>query len=410
MKCFNYRYNWMLLVFVLSIQPIFAANFVRSMPVTCQVNTTSNSQFNQIFQEFLAKWKIPGATLAVMQDNKMLLSCGYGWKNIELHQPMPPNALFRLGSVSKTITALGILKLIEQNKLQLDTQAFKLLSELTPLNNSPVDPAIYKITIRNLLQMSSGWYSDRPEDYDPMFGPWSDSMLKTLDYHVPPACETAARLMMNEPLQFKPGTQFSYSNLNYCLLGLIITKITQTDYESYIKQTLLSPLGIQDMKLGSTNVKNQDLKEVKYYASENNVFQDIDRTLDGLPYSDTEILQKNYADGGWIASAPDLVTILQALFDNRLLSKKTETLMLQKPSYWDTETDYPAMGWDVVKHRDEKGYIQKTGSFTGTFAIIIQANNGMSYAVLFNTKPENFSDFNTELHERLAALTFAGKK
>ncbi|MEO8402254.1 MAG: serine hydrolase domain-containing protein [Gammaproteobacteria bacterium] len=390
------------------LKQLNAAIIARTMPTNCQEIFSKNNKFNQNFLKFLEKWQIPGASIAVMQNNKIILSCGYGWANLEERQPMQPGSLFRLGSVSKTITAIAILKLVEQNKINLDDKVFILLSDLTPINKLQPNPEIYKITVRDLLQMSSGWYSDRPEDYDPMFGPWSDTMLRALSYQIPPSCEMAARMMMGMPLEFSPGTKFSYSNLNYCLLGLIINKVTQQNgalgYELYIKHTLLSPLGINDMRLGSTNFANSAVHEVKYYADDKNVFNDIDRTLDGFPYSKTDILNKNYADGGWVASAPDLVKILQALYDNKLLASKTKKIMIEKPAYWNKKLGYPAMGWDEVYITKEKNFISKIGSFTGTNAFILQNKEGISYAALFNTKPAHEDQFIKELKEKLTEI------
>jgi len=391
-----------ILIIYTEIPQTKAATIANSIPVNCKEISKANTKFNQRFLEFMKTWQIPGASIAVMQDNKMLLSCGYGWANLEKRQPMQADFLFRLGSISKTITAITILTLIEQNKLTLDDKVFIILSDLNPLNKSKPNPDIYKITIRNLLQMSSGWYTDRPQDYDPMFGPWSKEMLKQLNYQAPPDCETAARLMMSMPLQFSPGTKFSYSNFNYCLLGLIINKIIKQNgaagYEIFIKQNLLSPLGINDMQLGSTRIEDKAAKEVTYYA------EDKDGKLDGLPYGTTDILRKNYSDGGWISSSRDLAKILQALYNDQILNPTIKKIMLEKPRYTNKKSGYPAMGWDEVNFINGKRYISKIGSFTGTKTFILQSNNGISYAVLFNIKPPHGDQFIKQLREMLGLI------
>lgn len=390
------------LIFLTGTNQIEAETIPSFTPINCNEISKSNIKFNQQFLEFMKTWKIPGASIAVMQDNKMILSCGYGWANLEKRQSMRPDSLFRLGSISKTITAIAILKLVEQKKLTLDDKVFTVLTNLKPLNKLKPNPEIYKITIRNLLQMSSGWYTDRPNDDDPMFGPWSNEMLNQLNYQTPPSCETAARMMMNIPLQFSPGTKFSYSNLNYCLLGLVINnQIKQNGsaaYELFIKQTLLSPLDIEDMRLGSTKIENSAPKEVKYYAEDNK------GALDGLPYSTTDILKKNYADGGWIASSRDLVKILQALYDDQILNPKTKMIMTKQPRYSHKKSGYPAMGWDEINFVNGKRYISKIGSFTGTKTFILQSDDGVSYAVLFNIKPPHGDQFIKQLRKMLALI------
>jgi len=380
------------LIFLLSIgiSPLsHAENYVRSLPIICSKDSISHPQFDRRFSQYMETWQIPGAAVTIMKNNKILLSCGYGWADVEGRQPVQPDSLFRIGSISKTITALTILQLAQQKKLQLDDKVFAK-----------------PITIKNLLQMSSGWYTDRPQDYDPLMGPWSSEMLKQLNYQTPPTCEAAVRMMMDTPLQFIPGQKYSYSNLNYCMLGLIINKIIQqagsAGYEIYIKRNLLAPIGIYDMQLGESQFENKANNEVKYYYSpDNNVFKDIDRILDGLPYSQTDILKKNYADGGWIASAPDLAKLLQALSNNKILSKEMLAIMLAKPSYAKDSTKYPAMGWDEVGYQNGQRYFLKTGRFTGTQALIIQRSDGTSYTVLFNYKPSDMELSLKQLREIL---------
>lgn len=384
-----------------------ATIIAHTIPVICKNENGSNSVFNDRFIDFMQKWQLPGAAVAIMQNNKMQLSCGYGWANVEHRQPVQPDSIFRIGSVSKTITAIAILRLIQDHKLKLDDKVFAILSDLKPLGKH--NPHVANISIRNLLQMSSGWYSDRPQDYDPLFGPWSVTMLKQFNYQIPPDCRTATRFMMSVPLQFKPGSEFSYSNLNYCVLGLVINKLSQQEgadgYEAYIKQSMLEPLNIKSMQLGSTRIENKMPQEVNYYYDGTNktTAEDVDRILDGLPYSQTELLKKNYADGGWIASAPDLAKLMQALSSNQILHAEIFNLMKQKPAYSKVDSGYPAMGWDEVSKINGHTYWSKTGRFTGTHAFIMQGDNGVSYAVLFNTKPGNWMQFTKELQQLLLA-------
>lgn len=388
----------------LQIISVSANNFVRSIPINCDKFDETNSEFNKRFINFLEKWRLPGASVTIMQNNKTILSCGYGWANIEEVKPIQPNSIFRIASVSKIITAIAILQLIEQNKLNYNDKAFLILSDLKPLNNKKINSDIYNVSILNLLQMSSGWASDRPEDYDPMFGPWSNIMLSQLNYQIPPTCDMAARMMMSEPFQFKPGTQFSYSNFNYCLLGLIINKLSKQigpdGYESFINKNLLFPLKIYNTKLGSTQYNNQFLNEVKYYFTiESDTYTDIDRILDGLPYGQTDILKKNYAAGGWTSSSSDLAILLQTLHHNKILNPQTKNVMFNKPAFINDNSNYPTIGWDRVNITNEQYDLIKTGTFTGTKAFVLQKSNGASYVFLFNKKPIKGEEFNKELKE-----------
>lgn len=386
-----------------------AATFVHTVPIHCSHISESNKFFNSKFIAFMQKWQVPGSSIAVMKNHEMVLSCAYGWANVNERKPMQPDSVLRIGSVSKTITALAIMQLVQAHQLDLDDKVFAVLDNLKPFSHSKVSPQIYQITLRNLLQMSAGWYTDRPQDYDPLIGPWSNDMLEKLHYQIPPTCVDAARVMMSMPLQFTPGSEYSYSNLNYCLLGLVINKVIHQSgaqaYLSYVQNHLLKPIGINDMQLGSTLYKNRAAKEVKYYFFGNkDLYTDIERVLDGLPYSHAKFLENNYADGGWIASAPSLVNILQAFYDQKIIPADLVETMLEKPSYAVNDSDHPGMGWDKIAFTNGQRYYTKTGSFTGTKAYVKQNAAGVSYAVLFNSKPEKGDEFIKQLDEQLASI------
>lgn len=383
----------MLSLFSLLISPITQATTIsQSIPITGSPSTAP-TRFDQHFAALMRAWHIPGATVAVMKHGKLIMARGYGWSDISSRQMMEPDALMRIGSVSKTFTTVAILKLVEQHRLNLDDKAFTILNDLTPFNTRYINPRLYQITVRDLLQMSSGWYTEGPGSFDPMFGPWSSHSIYLLGGRIPPDCLPAARLMMGVPLAFRPGTHFSYSNLNYCMLGLIINKVNgqkygAAGYEAYVRQTILNPLGIQNMQLGRTQLYNRAPGEVKYYAYQ----IPAGGNIDGLPYGNSDILLKNYSDGGWIASAPDLAKYLQGLNSNKIINSRLMYAMLEKPGYARKSNDYFSMGW-TVKVVGGHRYWSKHGSFTGTVAQIIQKDDGTSYVALFNTQPSSKVQF-----------------
>ena len=380
-----------------------ATTIVQSVPVTGNTNGSA-SKFDQHFISLMRAWRIPGATVAVMRHGRLIMSRGYGWSDTSSRQVMQPNALFRIASVSKTVTAVAILKLVQQHRLSLDDKAFTILNDLYPFTGRSINPRLYQITIRDLLQMSSGWYTEGPGSFDPMFGPWSSQSIHLLNGRIPPDCEPATRLMMGMPLQFSPGTRFSYSNLNYCMLGLIVNKVSgqkygAAGYEAYVKQNILTPLGITDMQLGRTQLYNRAPGEVKYYGLAANA-----ANIDGFPYGNSDILLKNFSDGGWIASAPDLAKYLQGLAGDRILNSGLMYTMLAKPGYAKKSNNYFSMGW-TVKVIGGHRYWSKHGSFTGTIAQIIQKDDGTSYVALFNTQPGSKVQFINQMQRVLLSYT-----
>jgi N-acyl-D-amino-acid deacylase len=398
------RLSLLLLVFAIIPITSYAIIIHEDLPITGDNTPYESPDFNIRFVEFLRRFQIPGAAVAIMKNGEIVLSHGYGWADSENQIPVQPHSLFRVASVSKAITAVAILHLIEQGKLKLDTKVFNELEGIAPLNDMTAKSHVQQITVRNLLQMSSGWYTSGPRNLDVMFGPWPSRITHLLNDQVPPDCITATRLMMALPTHFTPGTKYSYSNVNYCMLGLILNRVTgfdgNTGYEAYVQQQILQPLGINDMHLGDTAWENRDFNEVKYYTYASSGSDTEESNLDGLPYSNSQILKKNYADGGWVASAVSLAKFTHALGNNRILSPSMIQAMITKPSFQTKVYNYFGMGW-TVKYIHGHRYFLKTGSFTGTSALIVQGDDGTSYAALFNAKPFDRARFYNQLESIL---------
>src|SRR5579872_5867083 len=137
-KMFLYQLAFILGCIIAS-QSCFAGTYARSIPITCGQNASASAVFNQRFMNFLEHWQIPGASIAVMHNGKMLVSCGFGWADVDAHAAVQPYSLFRLGSVSKTLTAISILQLIQENKLSFDDKVFDILNDLKPLDLNSIN-------------------------------------------------------------------------------------------------------------------------------------------------------------------------------------------------------------------------------------------------------------------------------
>lgn len=362
--------------------------------------------FDQKFKQFLITWKMPGAAVAIIKNGRFVMSRGYGWANVHQKKPVEPNSLFRIASISKAVTATTIVKLIDEKKLRFDDKVFNILNDIRPMNGGAVNPALYQITIQDLLQMTSGWGK-----FDPMFGPWPP-YFRNMVGQVPADCYTTARAMMNIPLRFKPGTHTSYSNFNYCLLGLVINKVNHQPYspwgyQQFVKQHVLTPLQINDMRIGSTHPGKRAPGEVSYYNFPGFV---MDKSAPGadLPYANTEILMKNSAAGGWIASAQDLARFMYALSGGKIVSPNLVSIMTARPSCLAANTlRYFGMGLRMYRI-DNQDYWVMTGSFTGTNSYAVRKPDGTVIVVLFNSRPtagQLFSRLRPQLSRLLISST-----
>ncbi len=188
---------------------------------------------------------IPGASLAVARDGALVLARGYGWADRAAREPVRPQTLFALASVSKSITAATILKLADTGRLDLDARAFDFLKGLDPLPGEKPDPRLASITVRQLLIHAGGW--DRRKSGDP--NGFSERVAAKLGVALPVGPRQLTQYMLGRPLDFDPGTESQYSNFGYILLGLIIEKVTGRTYEESVQTITLNPMKLDRVVL-----------------------------------------------------------------------------------------------------------------------------------------------------------------
>lgn len=420
-KIITYLRNIIVFLLILSLLPVAvgkskkhkrstaAPAAVQTIPSTgTAISDPELAAFDKKFMNFMRKWRIPGASVTIMKNGQVIASRGYGWADKEGGQQVTPDSLFRIASLSKTFTAVTVLKLVQDGKLKLSDPVFTVLNDLKPLNNREPHAQIYQITVEDLLQMSSGWFRGGSGHLDPMFGPWPKYISDALNPELPASCETTARFMMAMPLRYKPGTSYAYSNLDYCLLGLLINKVTGSrygylGYENYVKNQILLPIGISDMRIGSTQQQYRAPNEVHYYSGARPNPNELDN-LAYLPYSDLEILKKNFANGGWLATSKDLATFIQAVSRGQILNKSMLQTMQTKPPFVSAKkSTYYTMG-GIIDNRNGQRYWIQTGSFTGTNALVVTKPDGVTIAVVFNYRPDAYSLFSRFRPELRALL------
>ncbi len=179
--------------------------------------------FDELMEAFVRDNKIPGASLAVAKDGRLVYARGFGYADVEKKQPVRPESLFRIASISKSFTATATLQLVEQGKLSLDTPVFDLLPHKPHLaKGDSADPRLGQVTIAHLLRHQGGW--DRKETIDPLFH--AIEIASVLGKPPPATQDDVIRFMMGWQLDFDPGQRYVYSNLGYCLLGRVIEQLT----------------------------------------------------------------------------------------------------------------------------------------------------------------------------------------
>lgn len=363
--------------------------------------------FDEVIEAFMRKRRVPGASLAVVKETRLLLAKGYGFADRDQAIPVQPKSLFRIASISKPITAVAVMKLIEEGKLSLDAKMMDYL-EMEPLleKGAAFDERHRAITIRHLLQHTAGW--DRDKSFDPMFR--SVDIARATGTSAPAAPAAIIRYMLGRKLDFDPGTHYAYSNLGYCILGRIIEKMTGSSYDSYVKSAVLEPCGIHRMQLGHTLDGQQAADEVHYYMPSDvkgpSVFPTTESEVP-WPYGGF-CLESMDAHGGWLASAVDLARFAAAFHDKAHCpmlkpSSIEEMFAAPPPPMMQGEARYYGCGWSVRKAGPNGEFnTWHTGSLAGTSTLLVRRWDGLSWTILFNQRSEDDNlpdgDIDSALH------------
>ncbi len=354
--------------------------------------------YDELMTTFMREHKPPGAALAVTYHGRLVYARGFGYANLEKHEPVRPASLFRIASVSKPFTAAAVMHLIEQGKLRLDDRVFPIL-KLQPHfeRGTRLDPRWHGITARHCLQHTGGW--NRDKSFNPMSAETAERVGKALRVPLPIHPKQIIRYTMGTPLDFAPGTAYTYSNFGYCVLGRVIEAVSGKSYHEFVRQKILAPLGIHGMQLGKNLLRDRAPGEVKYYDSRRRTGRAISGPKIGekapLPYG-VECIETMDANGGWIASAVDLVRFAVALDDPErcpILSEHSIQTMLAPPpgavGYGPKgrpKPTYYACGWDVQPAVGQPGKYTKwhDGLLAGSSTLLVCRDDGINWAVLFN--------------------------
>ena len=353
------------------------------------------TSLDQSIKDFMMLHNPPGVAVAVSYHGRLVYARGFGYADKETEELVQPDSQFRIASISKPITAVGIMKLVEQGKLKLDSRVFDILKQYRrSLSQKEVDPRLKDITVQQLLNHTAGW--DREESFDPMFR--SITFAKQVEKPAPAEIDDIIRIMLKQPLDSKPGERYAYSNFGYCLLGRVIEEVSGQTYEDYIQQTICKPLHMNETQLGKTLLEDRSEKEVKYHSNlrGSSVFAANLRKQVPAPYG-AWYLEAMDSHGGWISSAPDLLRFATA-FDipdrSPILKAPTISLMLDRPpglagfdEQGQPKDAHYACGW-MVRPIDTAGNSNQwhAGSLDGTSTLLVRRLDRINWAILFNSR------------------------
>ncbi len=316
---------------------------------------------------------IPGLALLVVEGGKVTRSQGYGFANVEHEVPVTSRTIFQSGSVGKMFTAAGLLLLAEEGKVSLDDSLAK---------HFPGAPsAWHRMTVRHLLSHTSGMH-----DYD-LVAKGDGSSGDTLDLRRDYTEDELLASMMQEPLDFEPGSQWSYSNSGYVVAGILISKITGKHWSEFLTERVFLPAG---MKTASTISERSIVKHRSGGYGKNEEGELVNQDWVSPTWGRT-------ADGALYFSLDDLAGWEKTLSERRVLSEESYDAWWTPISLSGGGTYPYGLGWTLHEQRG-RNLIGHGGAWQGFRTHITRfVDDDVTIAVLANAGHANPSAMVTHI-------------
>ncbi len=264
----------------LAIGVIFSA---RLLPAASSADPVA-----QLVHAEMQQQHIPGLTLLVSRNGKTVRAEGYGLSNVELNVAAKPESIFQSGSVGKQFTATAVMMLVEAGQVGLEDPLSKYF---------PDAPASWKqVTLRELLSHTAG-FTDYPKNFDMRKDYTEADLLKMVEA---------------VPLAYPPGTSWSYSNLGYLTLGLLIHKVTGQFYGDFLQQRIFRPLGMSTTRI---------ISEADIVPNRSAGYRLVKGELKNQQWVSPSL--NTTADGALYFSIVDLAKWDAALYTEKLLKKSS---------------------------------------------------------------------------------------
>lgn len=338
-------------------------------------------RFDNDIIRFMREWGIKGGSFAIMHNDSLLYAKGYGYANIKDSIPCNVNHLFRIASVSKLITAVAIMKLSEKGSLSINNTVF---GKNGILNDSIfmdiTDKKIANITVEHLLRHTGGF--SQPLG-DPAFN--MDAVARVLKKPLPLTVDDMVVYASRNRLRSAPGGTYRYSNLGYIVLTKVVEKLAGMNYETYVRDSILAPIGCYDMFLGRSFSTNHRENEVAYYevqeAEPVAAFDGSGRmTMKSDGGNDITCLS---GAGGWIASPVELLRLVASINNepekDDILQQETITQMTE------FSKKLKPIGWANVTQSEWF----RSGSMAGTSALVKRQKDGYTWVFISNSSSWN---------------------
>jgi CubicO group peptidase (beta-lactamase class C family) len=327
----------------------------------------------QFVRAEMAKQHIPGLALLVARDGRPIRAEGFGFANVELQVPVSPKTIFQSGSVGKQFTATAVMMLVEEGKIGLQDPLTRYF---------PDAPAWWgHVTISELLSHTAG-FTDYPDDFDMRKDYSEDQLLK---------------IVGAIPAAYPPGTSWSYSNLGYLTLGIVIHKVTGEFYGDFLQERIFKPLGMSTTRI---------ISEADIIPNRADGYRRVEGRLQNQEW--VSPMLNTTADGSLYFSILDLAKWDAALYTEKLLRPSSLKQMWTVAPLHDGTSNAGryGYGWFIG---DKKGHhvVEHEGQWQGFETQISRyVDDRLTVVVLTNladAKPEQIADGVADIYLKKSA-------
>jgi CubicO group peptidase (beta-lactamase class C family) len=349
----------------------------------------------------------PGIAVAVVRQGKLVFTKGWGTADLARSEPLRPDHLFRIASVSKLVTGVAALKAAEEGLLDVNAGAFDILSGFLPSSGS--DPRIGQISVWHLMHHTSGWtYYGYPTG--PLFR--SGEIAQALGAPLPLDSDELVRWVATQALAFDPGTGFAYTNIGFVVLARVIEQSTGFAYEDFAQRFVLQPAGITTARLGGTTRSQRLPGEVEYESFQDPIWTSV---FDGSsPVSEPAYGGINMTgfDGStaWVMSVVDMARLAAATDGDPTYPDILSAESFRAMTSVGTPANTTQLGVAWFLGTNLQGITQTwshSGGMPGTSSYLVRLPSGMIVAIVSNTARGNnfFGDLADGVVEAVNGVT-----
>lgn len=340
--------------FLLGLAALAAAS-ARAGRVGATGDTSLEVAADSIVGSLRGSRAVPGLSVAVARGERLLLSKGYGFADLERKIPAAPDTNYQIGSISKQFTAAAVMRLVERGVVGLDDPLTKYIPDYPTRSHT--------VRVRHLLHQTSGikeFFTVRGFDEMESGAPEKYSRADLID------------LFKREPFQFAPGERWAYSNSNYTLLGVVIERASGLTYEQYLQENFFRPLGLSATHSFGTRPKDE--RFAKGYVPTDGAF------VVAPPVNPNTAV----GDGGLCSNVLDLVRWTQALVRGRAVSRASYRRMIKPDRVRRGYLPRYGFGLSLVP-LDGRARVGHNGDITGFMsALAYYPADDLTVAVLIN--------------------------